>query len=535
MIIIPPMSGPTAWGAHPANAVYDVNWVGDPNGTTRYDLASYLGTWLAEPLSPIDGITVARFSSQLAQIFQREKDLRFATEMAMVLSVRNPAMIETVEGVPTILAVNSVESVAHTNFFCLQPTSTAGANFPLRLTNWDYYLPETNLMWMNKVMVGICDANPDGGVYPVEGAVYDGSPRLLQYAVYAARRYAVTGDHIFQYHRQSANMWNATFAQTALVGVAKSLRKYFMSAEGVHNDMTLTGQSVLASVAGEAVASLHYKINGVAPISDDSGMTLWSYINGPRVGFLPPLSLLGVQLGSCVPGVYADIWIQTTARCCTLAWSPFLVPHQKLTGISNGTAQIVALGAGAYGIPLDAKSQQREIAMYSSPTIKDEEVFNSRLAYHAFAAGIYQMNGNLVAAGIPTSPNVVSQRWIRPDFTTPALMNPGVLTAKTNWMPSNTQAGLRLVVGVAALNNAALFSRVMVGRSFTTVPVWTISSAEVLPNTIIGGEIEDDGIWQTKNPSSVKDTSTTAPSSKVEVPQAVPMTTVVTTTTDSQQ
>lgn len=503
-VVVRPSTGPTNWGALLANTDLNVNAIGV--AYVSYDLAEFLGTWLAQPLSPIDTTTISRFCKQLGELTLRGQDLRFATEMAMTLAVRYPPMFENAVGVATIPAVNSEASVAMQNFFAQTP-HVMTANVPQNQSLYDFYIPEMNVMWWNKIMTGAFENVADGAKYPLTNYAYDGSPRFLQYAIHITRDYAITAEYVFQYHRQSRLTWNNSFAQTPMVGVANSIRKYFVSAKNSSNKI------ILESVAGETVSSLHFKINGEAPASDMLGKTLWHYMNAPRVGFQGVYSVAGVVLNTPIPCIIPDIWSQLFSTKRTLAFAPFIPPLMKMVGLCRDNAQVTAFDAGGYMIPVSVKGQAREISINSSPTIDDYEVYNARLVYHSFVSDLYTLDGNVWAISTVTSPNLVSQKYVQPDYTVPQLVVASVPVSKTNWMPYNTSTGLRLLVGVTAANNANRMTQVMDGRSFASLSCWVFNNINVQPNAIVGGEVEDDGIWTTE--SEAKTPTTDSPQNLV--------------------
>lgn len=50
-----------------------------------------------------------------------------------------------------------------------------------------------------------------------------------------------------------------------------------------------------------------------------------------------------------------------------------------------------------------------------------------------------------------------------------------------------TPSGLRLTVGVSALNGSALMTQIMAGKQVTGVATWLLRKAVGMPNTIIDG------------------------------------------------
>lgn len=511
-VIVPPTVGPTNYGALVAGAALQVNFDPNPAAIVAYDLASYLGSWLARPASPVDLTSLNRIMKQVAELTARGKDLLFSSELAIVNAVRYPPLVEAVVGVNTIPAVNGNLSVSHQSFFAQLP-HTMVVNVPETETLFDYYIPELNPNFWNKTMTGCFQGISDGEPMPFKNYLMDASPRLLQYAIHIARDYAITAEYIFQYHRQSAFMWNSIFTQNNMVQLMVTLRKYFAA-----SDNNRTQNAIIQSAAGKQVAVMHWKVNGEAPACDMWGLSVWSYINAPRVGFANTWSIAQAEITTPIPCILPDIWSQLFTKKRTLAFSPFISPLKKMVGIQEPGCQVTALGAGSYSIPASVESQAREVGLNTVPLIDDVEVFNARWVYHMFNANLYTLDGNVWAISTITSPNLLCQKYCRQDYTVPNLIIPSIPMAKTNWMPYNSSTGLRLLMGVTAGNNANLMSQIMDGRAFATLTSWVFNKVTVMPNTIIGtvGNT-DDGIWGDEADEAVNSSSGNLPVKLLEV------------------
>jgi hypothetical protein len=498
-VILQPSAGPTAYGVLLANQFLDVNFIGNPAGYISFPLADYLGSWLALPGSPMDITTISRFCKQVAEITHRGEDLRFATELAGVMAVRYPPLVECVPGTPTLAAVNSALSVAQQNFFALKPHVMAG-DVPEEETLYDFYLAELNPMFWNKTMTGVFDPTPDRAVYPLKNYELDGSPRFLQYLTHIVRDYAITAEYIFQYHRQTQAMWNAAFTQSPMAALVNTLRKYFTA-----SDWHRATNAIIKSMAGTACASLHWKVNAEAPAFDMFGCSIWHLINAPRVGFLGVWSAAGVELTTPIPSILPDVWCQLFSRRRGLAFSPFLSPLKKMVGIQVPNAQVTAIGGGGYTVPAPVEGQAREVGLNMVPVISDSEVFNARLVWHTYAADLYSLDNQVWNVSTVASANIVCQKCLTADLTVPNNRSAILPTAKTNWMPYNTDTGLRLLVGVANPATANAMSQVMDGRAFGGLYTWVFNKVTVMPNIIVGtvGNT-DDGIWDDESGSDLK-------------------------------
>jgi hypothetical protein len=435
---------------------------------------------MAMPNSPIDVTTLTRFRKQLAEIFGRSQGLRFTYEMACGLVARYPVLIEAQVGSPTGAGAQTTLSQANQNFFALTPHAMT-QDFPEAQDQFDWYVPSMNLMWWNKVMSGAYVSTPDSGSYPPPNYSFDGSPRLLQYVIHTVRDYAVTAEYVFTYFMQSREVWNNAFTQQNYVGILAEIRDLFTDAQRSSN----TGEIV--SNSGFALAVLHSRVNGARPAEDMYGHSLWEYINVPRVGFQGVWDDTGSVLEGPTPSVLPDIWVQMESREHILAMSPMLSTNKLLTGLHLDDGQVTPLGGGSYTVPLTIETQPREVGLNTIPLLDDRMLFNARLVWHTFTAGLFTLDGNAYTVSVPAVGNVVAQKSIRPDWTVPNLLNPSVLTAKTTWFPFMTPDGLRLAVGVTQANGAALMTQIMGQKTTTGVATWLVRNAHAMPNAIVDG------------------------------------------------
>lgn len=475
--LVIPKAGPTAAGALAANQNLTYSSVGN---LVTYSLPAYLTSWMALPNSPIDQTTLTRFRKQLAESVSRAEDLRYCYELACSLAVRYPVMVESVPGTPTRFAAGSEASVAHQNFFALQPHAMT-ADYPQRQDLYDSYVPSLNPSWWNKIMSGAYISTPDGAIYPPQNFAYDGSPRLAQYAIHTIRDYAATSEYVFQYFMQSREVWNSAFTQLNFVAVLDQIRAVFTDAQR----SSASGQIV--SDLGDALATLHSRVNGYRPAPDMYGHTIWDYINVPRVGFQGVYSTAGAVLNTPIPCVLADIWIQMESRHHIMAFTPMLSTNKQLTGVHLADGQVTALGGGGYTVPIPIDTQARSVGLDTLPLLDDRVVFNSRLVWHTFPASLYTLDGNIYAVSTVASGRVVSQKAVTADWTLTNLLSSGILTAKTAWFPFMNLLGLRLAVGVSQANNAALMTQIMAAKTTTGVACWLIRNAMAMPNVIVDG------------------------------------------------
>lgn len=480
-VLLRPTAGPTNAGALVANAALDVSFV-DPAGAglTTYDLASYLVSWMALPNSPIDTTTITRFYKQFAQLTRRTQDIRYVWDLACTLTARYPAMFEAVVATPTRPAANSAASVAQQNFFALAPHLMT-ADYPEEQEAYDLVLPSTNPLWVSKILSGAYEAGDDMGPASTTNYSWDASPRMLQYAVHTVRQYAVTAEYVFAYFQQSREVWNNAFTQQNYVGILDQIRELFTRASPSNP------ASAMVSEAGYAVALLHSRVTGHAPPKDMFGHYLWEKLNSPRVGFQAVWSAAGAALEAPTPSVLADIWVQLNSQDNTMAFTPMLSTNKMLTGVHLDDGQVTPLGAGSYTVPLTIETQPREVGLDTIPLLDDRMLFNARLVWHTFNANLYTLDGVLYNVSTVASGNVVAQKSVVGDWTLNAILTPSVLTAKTTWFPFMTPIGLRLAVGVTAVNGANLMTQIMASKTTTGVATWLIRNARAMPNTIVDG------------------------------------------------
>jgi hypothetical protein len=475
-VLVQPLAGPTAAGALLAGQVLNVCFIG-AGGLVQYSAAEYAASWMLLPGSPIDVTSLTRLMKQLAEIFGRSSDLRFCYEMACGLTCRYPAMFESVAGVATKPTVNTAAAAAQQNFFALTPHVMV-VDYPEEECVYDWYLPSLNYLWFAKVMTGVFVSTPDSGPQPPMNYSFEGSPRLLQYAIHTVRDYAVTAEGVFAYYNQARQIWNDCFTQQSYTGILQQVRSVFTDSQ--------RGSSgeVIVSDNGWAIGVLHCRLNGCRPAKDMFGFTMWDYINVPRVGFQGVWTAAGV-LQMPIPSVLPDIWVQTNLAQACIAFTPMLSSNKLLTGIHVEKAEVIPVGGGGYTVPVTLENQGREVGLDVVPVFDDRAKFNARLVWHTFTADLYTHDGNVYAVSTVTSPNVVTQKSVVADWTVPNLLLPGVLTAKTSWMPFMTPAGLIVSVGVSAANGAALMTQIMGQKNITGVATWLIRGASAYPNVII--------------------------------------------------
>jgi hypothetical protein len=486
--LITPTTGPTASTGLGADAALAINARGV--ALVTYDLAEFLYTWMALPASPIDITSLTRFVKQAAELTRRSQDLRFTFELAASLTARYPAMFTRAPGGGTAVpAVNSAGSDACQSFFGEMPHAMT-ADYPQSSSLYDRYAPQTNWMWWNKIVSGAYISTPDDGMYPPLNESWEGSDRLLQYAVHMVRDYACTSEHVFTFFGMPREVWNNSFTQQNHIGVLSQIRAIFISA----NDAG--AGSIMTSRAGPTLNVLHSRVNGCQPAKNMYGHTIWEMINSPRVGFQGVWTAGTGVLETPTPSVLADIWVQLGTCERTLAMTPMLSSNKLLTGVPLKDGAVVPLGAGAYTTPIPVGMQGREVLLNSRPRVNDAHLFNQRLVWHTFPAALYTLDSNVYAVSSVPSTEVVAQKPVIADWTVPNLISDSILTAKTTWIPLMTSDGLRLAVGVSAANGAALMTQILSKRQTTGVACWLVRNAHAMPNVIVdGGGGEDDDWW----------------------------------------
>jgi len=478
-VLVQPTAGPTAVGGWAAGVQLNVSFIG-VGGLQTYDLATYLSSWMSLPNSPVNYTNLTVFYRQVAQTFGRVEDIRFCWELACSVAVRYPVMIACASGSTPRFDPGTEVAGAHQNFMALTPTQMA-QDFPQEFEAFDVYIPDLNYTWWNKVMSGAYMAGPDQGQYPPTQYEFEGSPRALQYAMHAVRAYAAAAEHVFTYFQQSAQVWDNSFTQQNYLGVLEEMRGIFTAWQG-------SAQSgAIISELGEALAVMHTRVNGFKPGVDMYGNTIWHYLNVPVVGFQRVHDEGGNRLNTPTPCVLADIWLQLQIVTPSRATSPFLAGIKNLTGLKVADGQVTALGGGSYSTPIATSQIAREVALDTIPLLDDDQLFNQRLVFHRFTADLYTLNGNVWNTSTVGSGSVVSQKWCVSDWTTTNQLNCTILTSNTRWMPFMTPSGLRLTVGVSALNGSALMTQIMAGKQVTGVATWLLRKAVGMPNTIIDG------------------------------------------------
>jgi hypothetical protein len=479
-MLVNPRTGPTATAGAGALAADVELEVCSAANYVNFNLADYLYTWMSLPLSQIDCTTITRFYKSFATLMLRTKDIHYCWELTCALVARYPAMFEAVPGVKTVQAVNSAASVAQQNFFGLQPHLMT-ADYPEPNNNHDWVIADTNIMWMNKIMSGAFFGGDDGGDGQPFNYAFDASPKQLQYMVMTIRNYAVVSEYLFTYLQYPREVWNSAFTQLNYTGILQVIRALFISTD--HGFET----SSFTSDAGYSLARAQSLLTHGAPCQDMYGDYLWEKINSPRVGFQGVWSVAGAVLELPTPSVLPDIWVQMTSKDITLAFSPMLSTNKQLTGIYIDGSGAIQLGAGGYTVPVPREYSGHDIGIDTVPVINDKSLFNSRLAWHVYAASLYTFDNAIYNVSTVASGNVVAQKGVVADWTVPDLMLPSILTAKTTWMPFFTIDGRRLAVGVTALNGGTLLANVMSKSNYTGVASWLVKGAHAMPNAVIQG------------------------------------------------
>lgn len=478
-----PQCGPTAYGAFAADALLDVNWSTVPANYIQYNLAAYLGTWMAQPNSPLSTTMITVFLKQLAQLTCRTQDLRYVWELACTLTCRYPTMQVQAEEDLFRLPSQAAQDVWHHNYFCLKPHQMT-ADFPQFMELYDTYVADTNLMWYNKIVSGAYIPVPDNGP-PVETNYdFDASPRLWQYAMHQTRCYAITAEHIFTYFGQCVEVWNDVFTRQNYVGLLDELRGFFAAYQGPGGGPS---QAAIVSELGTAAAILHCRVNGSKPAEDMYGYTIWHYINVPCEEFDSAYDQNISIMSRITPCVLADIWVQLNLAAPSRAFSPMLSSNKLLTGISLPDGCILPIAGNGWttGIPNDCVGPA--VSIDAIPLINDDQLFNQRLIWHTFNAGLYTLQGNVNVANVPGNTNMVMQKGTITDWTVPNLITGSILRANTRWMPYMTPDGLRLNVAVTGANGASLMTQILSAKTTTGVPCWLVRKAKAMPQAIITG------------------------------------------------
>jgi hypothetical protein len=481
LALVIPRAGPTASGDLAANQQLSVCGHYTGGEFESYNLAQYLTSWMYMPASPIDLTTLTRFRKQLAEIFLREKDLRWTYELACVLSVRYQPMVEYFPGVANKPNPQATIEGLSQNFFALRPSTVNNLPTTYNTDRYEWYVPSMSVNFWNKVMSGVYDPVSDGGVYPPPNLQFDGSPKTLQYVIHTVRDYAVTAEYMFTYMMQSTIIWNNAFSNLNYTGILRQIRSFFCDAQ------RSTTNTIIISEYGHALSLLHCRVNGYKPALDMYGHSLLEYINTPRRGMLAPQSLASGGMNGCTPCVLADIWVQTESRDLILGLSPLLSSNKCLTGVTLERGQVTGLGAGSYSTPISIDHQAVEVGLDTVPLIDERALFNARLAWNTFACRIYTLLGNLTTDFVPESVYIVGQKYVTPDWTLENLLVPSILTSKTTWFPFMDSTGRRLVVGVTAANGAAQMTQIMAKKTTTGVATWMLRNASAVPNTVVDG------------------------------------------------
>jgi hypothetical protein len=479
LALVTPTAGPTAAGALVAGQTLDVCAAQIGAQYTSYYLSDFLASWMALPNSPIDAPTLTRFRKQLGEITNRNQDQRYAYELACALAFRYPAMFEMAPGTPPRPVPDSTAAMAQQNFFGVRPHQMT-ADFPSFQDQYDFYLPDLNPNWWNKIICGAYAAASDGGT-PMDWS-FDGSPRLLQYGIATVRDYAVTSEYFFTYVGLPQSVYDLAFTNQPYTSILQMIRGLFTEARaGALCDDVISHH-------GYGLAVLHCRVNGNAPALDMYGHSLWEYMNTPRVGFLAVQGLGSVELGEVTPCVLPDIWVQIESACHVMALTPLLSPNKHLTGIPVHNGQVMGLGTGGnWSTPIPVDQQGHEVKYDSVPVLNEQVLFNARLVWNTFPSSLYTFDGNTVSSGVPAKGNLICQKPLFADYTLLNIRSATILTAKTTWIPFMLSSGKRVTVGVAAADGAALMTQIIAGRSTTGVTAWLVRNALAIPNAIVDG------------------------------------------------
>jgi hypothetical protein len=246
------------------------------------------------------------------------------------------------------------------------------------------------------------------------------------------------------------------------------------------------------------------------------GNSIYELVNAPRVGFQGVWGANGV-LDLPIPSILPDIMVQLSSQVRTLEFTPMLGVNQKLVGVQTPHAAITPFGAGAYSIPFPREHRDPEVGLNVVPHHGTGVVFNSRLAWHLFPASLYTLAGAVYNVSTVPSTFLVSRRSRIPDWASgPNLPQAQVTVAKTNWFPSMSPEGLRLIAGVTAGNGAALMSQVMAGVSTSGFAVWLLRGAIARANTVVLAPNDEPSMFW-----SAESVENSSPSSEAAIPTGV--------------
>lgn len=498
-LIFQPTSGPTASTAYPvANTALDLSFV-DALGLRPVNLAEFMYTWLAEPNSPIDGISLMRFAMRMADVTGRWSDFGAAWELACVLANRYCISDATAAGGGLQYAVNTFPGLDTQDYACFRPMLQT-VNFPAPDPGkWTYVLPGVSPLWFTQHVVGAVTSAPRGERNGSRDWI--ASPYSLQYARYFARQYAANMQVFYRRAGIPAGLWNAIFTQTNYVRVKE-----------VYKRLWLQGNTQPDGTRGHIVAPLGMylmhaqgRLTPYSPACDKFGYSLYSYRNPPQGGTAaaPGNGIAGVYVAgpaeaiNVVPQPLADVWFLLTVIKVPKSMQAWPVPLNRPTGLADGNTSVMAWAAGGKSVPTVADRQARNIGLQSLPNVDDAEVFNGRLALAALNGDAFTTDGNAFAVSIPAVNTIVHQRRVIPDWTLPNYVHSRIVTAATTWFPVVSTTGLNLVVGVTNANGADFMTQVMSGRAFAAAETFVWPDREIMPNTIIGGEVNtDDGMTE---------------------------------------
>jgi hypothetical protein len=149
--------------------------------------------------------------------------------------------------------------------------------------------------------------------------------------------------------------------------------------------------------------------------------------------------------------------------------------------------------------------------------LDDKAMFNAKLVWNIFNSTLYKLDGTVYNTAVPLSGYVVAQKYILPDWTVPALVQPNLVTSKTTWIPYMNIDGDRLVVGLTAANDAALMTQVMAAKTTSGTQMWLINGSMVMPNNIVMSGGGNTVSRMARRPgSSLNETSSSGPAAEGE-------------------
>jgi hypothetical protein len=362
---------------------------------------------------------------------------------------------------------------------------------------FDFYLPSTNYTWWNKIMCGAYISGPDDGPRPPKNMDWEGSPRMLQYAMLTARDYAITANVMFSATGLPEEVWNSAFRQLNNYEVLKMIRRLFA------RDGSGELAGTLASEDGYGLGCMQSQLTGSQPPKDMYGFMLWEQINAPRVGFQSVWSLETFgQLHTPTPCVLADIWCQIGFQRPVRAYSAFLPPNARQVGLDHPDSVAIGFAGTTWCVPCPRELQAHTVSLDDIPSLPDHVIFNNRLVWHTFRSQLYTMDGNVYNNSTVGPTQLVCQRVVTPDIWTPNLVGFNILRANTAWQPCMLPDSRRVVVGVTAADNSAGMLQVMSGLTQTATQVWLIQDKAVRPVYINPGPATGKSRFQSRPKAS---------------------------------